>query len=210
MRKAFAVRALLAVSLLLLATAEAGARNGLRASPSSFAASISNMELAGGFGTVRCDVHLWLTLHSSVSKANGALAGQTSIIVTTDACTTGNAGLLVGARRVTGVQGPYHVQYVTFSGTLPSISSVTLRVVGVEFWISEPTFGVTCLTSGPQNITGISTGGNPATGVRIATTGINLEGGFGCEFTTGSMSGAGSFIAFPGSGGRTSVTITLV
>ncbi len=209
MRK-FVVAALTATALLALIAGSASARNGLSASPSSSTLIIRNLELRGGFGTVRCNITQTVTLHASVAKSRGALAGQANVAVSTNGCAAGNAGILVSGRRVTGLTGPYHVQYQSFAGTLPNISSVTLAVTGVSFWITEPTFSVTCLTAEPQNIAGTTTGGNPATGMSVAAAGIRLEGGIGCGFIEGSMSGSGSIFAELAGGTAQSVTIRLI
>jgi hypothetical protein len=209
MRK-FVVAALAASALLALIAGTASARTGLRAEPSTSVLFIRNLELTGGFGTVRCNITQSVTLHSSVAKSRGALAGQSNVAVSTNGCANGNAGILVSGRRVTGLQGPYHVQYQSFEGTLPSITSIRIAVVGVSFWITEPTFGVTCLTAEPQSIVGTTTGGNPATGISVAAAGIALEGGFGCGFSTGSMSGSGSIFAELALGRAASVRITLI
>jgi hypothetical protein len=207
MRK-LVVLAVAAASLLALVTGQAAARTGLRASPTTSYVDFPTLELNGGFSTVVCDVLMGVTLHESVAKSAGTLAGFATINVRS--CSAGAAGLLVAGRRVTGLQGPYHVNYLSFTGTLPNIQSVTLQVLEVSFWITEPGLGVTCLTASPQNITGTTTGGNPARGMEVSAANIGLEGGFGCGFVRGSMSGEGSIYAELANLNLTSVSITLI
>ncbi len=187
-----AIRAIVAAVLVLsFSAAVAGARDGLAFSPTTTTLTFARFEFSGGLGVdISCPVTLALTLHASVSKSVGALAGQTNVTAGTGRCSEGNAGLLVGGRRVTGAQGPYHLTYSSFSGTLPNISSVTLRVNDVAFWVTSSP--AECLTQGAIDIAGTTTGGNPATGLSVSATGIPLTGNFLCTFASGSISGAGS------------------
>jgi hypothetical protein len=183
--------ALTAALVLSVAASLASARTGLASSPATNTLTLTNLELEGGLGNpVRCNVTMNVTLHSSVAKTVGALAGLARITVSTGSCAAGNAGLLVGGVRVTGAQGPYHVQYASFAGTLPSITAVTLNVVGVSFWIRSPE-GVECNASN-VSIHGSTTGGNPATGMRVEAQNIPLSGGFLCSFASGTMQGNGT------------------
>jgi hypothetical protein len=194
------------VSLL---SGAASARTGLRAEPRSTYVYLHNLRLEGGIAPVKCDVTMGVELHTSIPKAAGTLAGFATIAVSTGACEEGDAGLLVGGRRVTGLQGPYHVNYLSFTGTLPRIEAVTLQVLAVEFWIREPR-GVECLTNGSQNITGTTTGGNPATGISVAAQNIPLRGGILCLFAQGSMEGTGGFYRELARAVATSVQISLI
>ncbi len=166
--------------------------------------------IGGPFGLVICPVTATITLHQTVAKIRGALMGLANLGYSTSSCITGNAGQLVGNRRVTGLAGPYHVQFQSFDGTLPNITSISFAIVGVSFWITEPTFGVSCLTAGPQSITATTTGGNPATGLSISAASIALEGGFGCGFSSATMTAEGSLYAELALRSRSSVTITLI
>ena len=184
--------ALTAALALSLSASLASARTGISVSPTATTLTLTNLELEGGIGTpVRCNVTMDAALHERTSKSVGSLAGFADIAVSTGGCSEGNAGILVGGRRVTGAQGPYHVTYRSFTGTLPSITSVTLRVNAVTFWIELP--GVAdCLTNGAVNIDGSTTGGNPATGMRVTAQNIPLTGDFLCIFSSGTMNGTGN------------------
>ena len=201
MRKVI-LMALASALTLALTAGIASAERGLASSPSANTLTLPALELEGGLGTpVRCGVTMAVTLHASVAKTAGALAGNANITVGTGRCTNGDAGLLVrGARTTTG--GPYHVQYTGFTGRLPSITSVGLQVVGVEFWIQLSSPRVECLTNGAQTIAGTTTGGNPATGIDVRAANVGLRGGILCLFATGAMNGVGTL--------ATATTITLL
>jgi hypothetical protein len=194
--------AVAATALFALLAGPAAARTGLVAEPRTTTLTIGSLRLNGGLSTVVCPITLTVTLHESVPKIRGTLAGFATVTDGTGSCSAGNSGLLVGGSRVTGPQGPYHVNYISFEGTLPNITAVTLEVLQVSFWITEPVFRISCLTAEPQNITGTSTGGNPATGMEVRGAGIRLEGGFGCRIAEGSMEGSGSL--------STAVTMSLI
>jgi hypothetical protein len=153
---------------------------------------MTNLEIEGGLGApIRCNVTMNVTLHSSIAKTAGGLTGLTRLTISTGACASGDVGLLVGGRRVTGPQGPYHIQYLSFAGTLPSITSVTLALVGWEFWIR--TFeGVECQGNN-INLHFSTTGGNPATGARVEAQSIPVSGGFTCLVGSITMQGTGAF-----------------
>lgn len=200
--------ALSAVLVFALFAGVASARNGLSSSPANSTVFIENMEFSGGFGTVRCNITMTVAMNSSVAKRVGAVAGHTTVAVSTGRCASGDAGIIErGGARVTGLQGPYEVTYQSFGGELPNITEVTLQNVGVHFWIREPTFGVVCESSEPIN--GTSTGGNPATGQSINRSGIAL-GGSGCSFASGTMRGSGSIYTGLEHTVRQTLTISLV
>lgn len=197
------MRHLLAVvaslTLLLLPVGAASARTRLGFSPSnvSFAGEI---ELESGLGTpVRCNLTLAMTLHSSVGKVADSLAGMTNL--TFGSCSNGDMGLLVGGRRVTGSYGPYHLTYRSFSGTLPNITSVSFGINDVTFWV-EITGLSTCLSNGAVDMNGETTGGNPATGMRIDAARVPLTGGVLCVFVSSSLTGRGRL--------STALTLTLI
>lgn len=191
MRKAV-LAGLAAIMALALSAGLASANRGISASPSTNTITFPRLSLEGGIGSpVTCSVTLNTTLHASVAKVADTLAGNANVTVSTGSCSNGNAGILAGRSRATGPQGPYHVTYQAFGGTLPNITSVTLRIENVTFWIELP--GVaTCLTNGSVDIDGTSTGGNPASGMNVSRSGIPLTGGILCIFASGSMTGEGT------------------
>ncbi len=126
----------------------ASARN-LRSSSTTFRATWTSAEFAGGFGTARCNLTLEGTLRSATitKTANGEIGSVTASTIGT--CPQGSATILKETL-------PWRVQYASFTGTLPAISAIKTNVIGSAFQIREPTFGITCLA--------ISSTTNPSTG----------------------------------------------
>jgi hypothetical protein len=135
--------------------------------------------------TIRCPVTLEGSFHSAtLSKVSGQLIGYvTQGRVNEPACTGGNA-------RVEAASLPWHTLFISFSGTLPIISSVRLSLINATFEV-EPEGGPFCRTKtttrepafGEIGIIAGAEAGN-----RIARTltpdrnvGIELRGSFICE-----------------------------
>jgi len=175
---------------LTLSASVAGARTGIAVTPTATTLTLVNVTLDAGFDVAECNVTMRATLHARTIKSVGSLAGFADIAVSTGACTEGNAGILRGGARVTGPQGPYHVTYTSFSGTLPNISSVRLTVQDVTFWIG--TTGTECLTNGAVDIHGDTFPGTTVTGMRVSAQSIPLTGGFLCGLTSGALEGSGT------------------
>ena len=191
--------ALTAALLLAVAAGPASADNALSAEPSETSAVFEELTFGSPLGNVICEVTLHVTFHESVNKVPGELAGEIEVGVSTGSCTNGDAGLNVGGQRVTGLQGPYHIQYNSFEGTLPNINSVTAALVGLEIWI---TLGSTTCNAN-ETISGTTTGGNPADGLSTSEEGIGLiPGSFACLFMTGELIGT--------AGADEEITITLL
>lgn len=189
MRKTL-LSALLALAATAPAFSSAFARSAIVFSTPSPNVTFLSLQIEGGIGSsVSCSVDLNTTLHPWVVKTAGTLMGQTSVQFA-GICSGGSAGLLVGRSRVPGPQGPYHLTYQSFSGTLPNINGVTFRINDVTFWIEQP--GVaTCLTNGAVDIDVRSTG-NPMSIWTISRSGIPLTGGIMCIFASATVSGTAS------------------
>lgn len=161
--------ALTAALVLAVTVGTASARNGLTASPSETTATFGELSFGAGTGVEAvCEVSLIVTLHASIPKSVGTLAGFTRIRI--NSCSKGTATLL---------QEPntrYHVLFGGFTGTLPNIQSVTLAPEEVEFLIEPGFLGVSCLAT--ETIQGV-TEGNP---VRALITNQRVNGitGFLC------------------------------
>jgi len=154
------------------------------------------MDYSGGFGTVECEVAVEGSFHSRTSaKTTGALAGY---IINSNVvrCRRGGATILRETL-------PWHVQYESFSGTLPNITAINTRVIGASWRIREPTFGVTCLTK--------STTAEPETASYNLTAGvitsITVGGTIRCGSFTGTLSGTSS--RTEEAAGR-AITVTLI
>jgi hypothetical protein len=189
MRKVI-LTAFAAVLALSLSASIASARTGIAVTPTSTTLTLINLNMDASGIDVQCNVTMDAALHARTNKSVGSLAGFADITVSTGACTEGNAGLLVGGRRVTGAQGPFHITYASFRGTLPSIESIRLVVNDVTFWITTPG-GTDCLTNGAVDINGDSTGGTTVEGMNVSAQSIPLSGDFACNFSSGTMEGRG-------------------
>jgi len=162
----------------------------------SLNATWTTMNFAGGFGTVECEVVLEGTLHNaSMTKTPNTLMGYITA-GNVSRCRRGGATILRETL-------PWHVQYESFSGTLPNITAINTRVIGASWRIREPTFGVTCLAR--STTTEPSTGGYTLTnGVITSTT---VGGTIRCGSFTGTLSGSSS--RTEEAGGRP-ITVTLI
>ncbi len=103
--------------------------------------------------SVSCPVTLEGTLHSrTIIKTPGSLIGYIA------RATVGEASCTGGRARTLTARLPWHVQYSSFSGTLPNITSVNTNVIGAEFLIQARVLGteVSCLytTSAAEPATG--------------------------------------------------------
>ncbi len=185
------IATVLAALVLASLAGVAGAERGIGLSPTSTTITLSGLEIEGGIGTPwRCNVTIDAAFHERTAKVAGTLLGLADLAVGTGACTEGDFGLLVGGRRVTGAQGPYHVTYEAFEGSLPNIGSISFTLNDVVFWITLP--GIECLTDGAVDISLTTSGGNPATGVRLDPASVPLTGEFLCIFAGVELIGDGT------------------
>jgi hypothetical protein len=185
-----------ATACLLLTVAGASARR-LEVSATSFLmywASSSPLVFTEAGGTsVSCPLSLEGSFHSrAISKTSGALVGyiNEAILAT---CSGGSGTVLTETL-------PWHVQYNSFSGTLPNITAVTFLVLRASFRIRtliaclaatsarEPWFLSASLSSGRTERL------EPLREHTIALTGEGL-----CSFgSPARLSGAGRFGRDPG------------
>jgi hypothetical protein len=129
LRSALLLAALAATALFTVAVAGASANrlrilNGER----GFRIVWSPMTFSINTGAViRCPATLEGTFHSSsFTKTAGSLLGfVTRAVLATERCTGGSATFLTETL-------PWHVQYGSFSGTLPRIASVRVRLIGLS------------------------------------------------------------------------------
>jgi hypothetical protein len=189
--------ALFAAFTLAGATAHAGAEV-LSLSNQSFRVAWTALAFEGGFGTVRCPVTVEGSFHSrTLAKVAGSLFGYITR-ATSGTCSQG--GMTVLRETL-----PWHVQYTSFSGTLPNITAVNLSVVGAAFSIREPVFGITCLgrTAAERPMTlGVSR--EAAGSLTTASAGGSV--GTSCGLN-GTLSGSGNVTLL---GSTTRISLTLV
>ena len=109
-------------------------------------------------------------------------------------CTGGSATLLSETL-------PWHITYEAFTGTLPNITGVVARFIGVSIGITDS--GLPCLlrteAEHPVSATAIRGEGSTVTGVRFDETDLIVgAGNFVCRMLRLNLSGTGRFLAANG------------
>lgn len=171
---------LVAVTTALVLAVGIGTASARRIETSSqaFRAVWTPLEFTGGVFAVRCSVTLEGSFHSkTLSKVEGQLVGYITRAALTSPCSSGSATVLTAHL-------PWHIQYKSFTGTLPNITNITTKLIGAEFQVSQ--LGVTCLyiTEAAEPAIGIiNVSAGTVTGLRADETAkinrINCpEGGF--------------------------------
>jgi hypothetical protein len=170
-----------AVLVVLGALASAANARNLSISDQTVRATFRELEFSGGAGTTRCAVTMEGSFHArTVEKTLERLVGYLTR-VTLGACATGTATVLAETL-------PWHVQYNGFTGTLPAITTVRAKIVGMAFRIREPGFGVACLArttaAEPSHIAfnreagGVYTSGVTGGTIRTGAECFNIAGTF--------------------------------
>jgi len=127
---------------LLGAVAASGSARSLSLSSRTFRATFLEMtfreEAEGGIAEVECPVTLEGSLHSStIAKVVGTLIGYITRVENIPAACTGGSMVLLSTTL------PWHIRYESFAGTLPTITSVTVQLIGFSFLMRVSTlFGV--------------------------------------------------------------------
>ena len=144
-------------------------------------------------GTVECEVILNGTSHSNtIAKTANSLIGFITA-GNVNRCSRGSATILRETL-------PWHVQYASFTGTLPVIGSISTRVIGGSYRVQEPTFSINCLSRTSTTEPSFGTyNRNTATG---AITSATVSGSIRCGEFNGVLEGNSSSI--------TAHTITLI
>lgn len=188
----------------------------------SHAASALAIKLALGEGTFRvawtamrftvstasvsCNLTLEGSLHSrTLSKVERALVGHVTR-ASVAGCSGGSATVLTETL-------PWHIQYGSFAGTLPNITSVSLRLIGASVRVSLREFGeLTCLARTEANSPGVviasrNEAGNIAS-MRLDETAAISMSPEGCNlFGRGRLVGTSSAVTTPGGG---AISLTLI
>jgi hypothetical protein len=202
----------LAATLLMAFALGSASAGRLSFSSQTFRITWSSFEFFGEGGveaTVRCPLTLEGSFHSrTTSKVFGLLIGYVNraTVSPRERCTGGAATILTATL-------PWHVNYDSFSGTLPNLTSVGFRIRKTAILV-EVGLGTTCLYQ--EGGEGGTTAG--AIAFREASGRINafrldelarlvrVSGTFGCPTSLG-FRGTGSLSA---GGTTTSVTVTLI
>jgi hypothetical protein len=197
------------VSLLALATASllalaVGAASAGRLSSSSqtWRATFSLLSIESAFGQTACPVTLEGSLHSrTTGKTTNALVGYVTRAAL-ERCLFGAATILTETL-------PWHLQYISFGGSLPIIREIRYSIVNMSLRVREPS-GITCLAR--------STAAEPvslwftretSTGVLTGSTLQGIVGtGSECLGLSGSVSAIGGTATVAGAATR--ITVFLI
>ena len=172
--------AALTSALLLAALVSSASANRLSQSEASFRVTYSPLSFVPSFGSsMRCPVTLEGTYHSrTIAKTAGALIGYVNRVVI-GTCES-------GVMRANTETLPWHVQYSSFTGTLPTITSISQTLIRPSFEMEGRIFGleVRCRYTTPRQLW-INT--------RETTRGPITEQRPGAESTTSETGGCPSF-----------------
>jgi len=182
----------------LASTASAGR---LSQSSQTLRATFREVRFRLPFGTTNCAVTLEGTLHSgSIRKVAGTLMGYITRAAVTTTCLSGSATILSETL-------PWHVQYESFTGTLPNILTIRTRVIGSSFRVREPN-GITCLARSTTTEPALGTyereAGGALSGVVI---GGRIRVGSECLGATGEFTSDRGTVTVLNSTTRISVTL---
>jgi hypothetical protein len=158
-----------------------------------------------GSNDVVCSVTMEGSFHSrTMSKVLEALVGYVSRAIVSSTCTNGSA-------RVFTETLPWHIRYGGFTGRLPEITGINLRLIGSRFSIHSNSLGTTCTstTSAANPAKGIVHVEQPGGAARTLETEGNagIPTGFECLFVTGHFIGNSELFVL---GSTTRITVTLV
>jgi len=183
-----------ATALFGALVASASARN-LELSSLTKRAVWTRVNIAGGFGTIECELVLELRFHTrTFTKTLNSLIGYI-IAGNVPRCARGGATINRGSL-------PWHDRYLDFGGRLPDILFFDKIVTGAEWTLREPTFGITCTVRREASSLTIN---YPLSG-GVVTSSI-LSGRGNCGGIEGEVSGTTTNIT-DGTGAR--ITIRLI
>jgi hypothetical protein len=191
------VLAALTATLALAIAVVAASANRLAGNETQFRTIFTSMEFIGGGATVRCPVTLEGSYHSrTISKVVGSLIGYLTK-TTVGTCNGGTA-------RANTETLPWHIRYASFTGTLPTIRTISQNIIRSSFTVGI--LGINCRYT-PAEVTAVVTreAGGVATGITFTKENITSETGGFCP-NTNRFTGSGSVRT----GGGGNITITLV
>jgi hypothetical protein len=156
-----------ATLVLALAVATASAAR-LASTSETFRAGWRSLNVGTNLGiAISCPVTLEGTLHSrTIAKTSGNLIGYvTRALVSSSNCTGGTLRVLTEAL-------PWHVRYVSFAGTLPNITGITVHIIDFSAQFCATFFGSTvcCLYRTSATEPGIFTFNREASGLLTSVT----------------------------------------
>jgi hypothetical protein len=172
----------LAAAIVMAFAVGSASANRIETSSQSFRAVWSRLTFNDAANVrVECPVTLSGSFHSkTISKVSGSLIGYINSAAV-GACTGGEA-------RADTETLPWHIQYNSFTGTLPNIESITLTLVGSKFEITAG--GIHCVAGNTQTSPAfgkvlVEPATGRVTGLRaLEEHTIPLGGGFSCSFAS--------------------------
>lgn len=200
MRASRLLLASVTAAVLLGALTTTAAARSISTSSQTWRAAFRELLFEGPFGSARCQITLEGSFHSrSIAKASGSLIGYITR-AGQGPCTALTATVLTETL-------PWHMQYVSFSGTLPTITAINTNIIGWSVRYREA-FGITCL--------GRSTAAKPVrivytvSGGRITTARISgtIPTGAECFEQAGSYSSDAAPVTVLN--GTAAITVTLI
>jgi len=201
-RRALSAALVAAVLLSLHVVSAAGTR--LSVGERSFRAVWTPLRFTVESLSVNCNVTFEGSFHSgSIDKVERALVGYVNR-ASLATCTNGSATVLTETL-------PWHVQYGGFTGSLPNIASMRLRLIGASVRISFGERETTCLArteaASPGALIAARNEASTLTSLRWdETVGIPLTGSFFCTVARGRFVGTSSTFGTP-AGGTISLTL---
>lgn len=174
-------------TVVLFAVVGVASANDLSVSSQSMRATWTRAEMMGGFGTVTCAFTVEGSMHTrTTTKTAGALLGF---------ITRASVGpCAIGSATVLATTLPWHVQYSSFAGILPDITSIVANIIGAKWEIREPSFGSTCLLASSASSPNTATFSLASGSVTSATLGgtIPCTGEINGNFRVGGRSSTDS------------------
>jgi hypothetical protein len=212
MRKsAKALMMTLAAAILLAAATSTATANSLEVSNQGIRAYFPSLifgQLGGGGNTLTCPVTLEGTFHSrTISKVSGALIGYITRARVQETACIGSANIPNAHAQVLQETLPWHVDYLGFEGTLPSVN-LLLGLLNTAFRILELPLGATCLYRGTAKGRFIRAAGGEGRLRADETFGIaKREGSILCP-ATGAFTGTSETVTLLGT--TTSIILRLI
>jgi hypothetical protein len=175
-RTKLAITALAAAAALGALVSTASARN-LSISNQNIRATYRSNEFgaSGGGVTLRCELTLEGSFHTNTIVKNvGALVGYITRAIVRRPCTggtvwahSGETNEILGGTFANTL--PWHIRYDGFTGTLPAIASVRIRLENIQYTARAAFFGIPILCA--YNSAAANGGNATATANREAVTG---------------------------------------
>lgn len=195
------IAALSATALLAALVSTASARE-FTSSSQTLRSQFREVRFALPFGTTNCQVTLEGSLHSqTIAKSPGALIGYITRAIL-GPCSAGTATILTETL-------PWHVQYGSFTGSLPTISSLRINVIGSAFRVREPVGIITCLARSTASSPAVGTFNREAGGALTnAEIGGTLRTGAECAEEPGTFTSDRGTVTVLG--GTARITVRLI